>query len=368
MKIQSDTRWRLAIAAFLAALAVAILRFSDVLFPLFVAFGLAFACAPIVDWLHRKGVPRTVAVIGILVALVGLFALLIIAVVPALIGEMQGFIQDLPRLVPAALERLSQFAGGYGVTVPNSVHGVAERISTYVQQKASMQALNPMVSAARQIFTGVAGILIAFLNMLIVPIFFFFVCRDFEKTRSYVHQLVPPRHQAYAAKLAGRIEDVLSGYIRGQLLVAAILGVVFSIALSLLGIRFGLFIGILAGFLNIVPYLGQAVGLTLSLLMALVDFEGFQKIFMIAGVFVVTNFLEGHFISPKIVGDRVGLTPLWAILALIVGGKIAGIAGMILAVPTAGVAKVLFREVLLKYKSSVFYAAQTQNQGEIQTP
>lgn len=354
MTITEETRWKWGVAAFVAGALALMVCLSDSLFPLFIAFGLAYAFSPIVDRLEKRGLSRTVAVLGILGLLVGLFALLIGTVVPLLVNQIQGFIEDFPKLLPVALKRVSDFAAGFGIVIPGNVDALADRARSTLQ-KGSMQSLNPVVNAAKHFFSSVAGVLLAFLNLVIVPIFFFYVCRDFHRSRAHVFRLIPPRQQPYARTLFHRIDEVLSGYIRGQLLVAGILSVIFAVALVLLNVRFGLFIGILAGFLNIVPYLGQITGLVLALVMALVDFEGFGKIIGVLGVFAAANFVEGNFITPKIVGNKVGLSPLWAILALIVGGKAAGFVGMIIAVPLAGVLKVLFGEILLKYKSSGFY-------------
>jgi predicted PurR-regulated permease PerM len=349
------TFWKFGIWFAVAAVLAAALLLRDTLFPLFVAFGLAYACSPLVDAFERRGVSRSLVVIALLVALAGLLALFIGVLVPAVVEEMQGFIRDFPDFASKALERVADIASRYGVKLPADTDALGEQMRGLLQQEHSMQRFSPVVSVAKRLFTGVASVLIGFLNLLIIPIFFFYSLRDLHRARRYVFNLIPPRRRPKARSLFERIDQVLSGYIRGQLLVASILAVVFAIALPVLHVRFGLFIGILAGFLNIVPYLGQLTGLALSIMMALVDFEGFGRIFAIVGLFAVMNFVEGNFITPKVVGDKVGLSPLWAIISLIIGGRAAGLAGMILAIPVAGSIKVIMDDVIAGYRNSEYF-------------
>ncbi len=351
---QNRFRWKLGVTAFLVAAVAVVCLLSDDLLPLFIAFGLAYAFSPLVDWLARRKVSRTWSTVGILVVLGGLVTLLVATLVPLVVSETQDFIHNFPDLLGTALHRVSTFARGFGIAIPSNVDALVDRLRGQVQ-KGNMESINPAVNAARHFLSSAVGVLISFLNLLVIPIFFFYVCRDLPQARSYVYALIPPRRQPYARDLYFRVDRVLSGYIRGQMSVAAILGVIFSISLVALGVPFGLFIGILSGFLNMVPFVGQITGLVLAVLMAVVDYHGAGHIIAICCLFAATNFLEGHFLSPKIVGENVGLSPLWVIIALIVGGKAGGLLGMMLAVPTAGVIKVLLTEILERYRASAFY-------------
>ena len=361
------TFWKVGIWLAVGVTVVAAYMLRDTLFPLFIAFALAYACSPLVDILENRGVPRSVSVIALLLTLVGLLALMIGVVLPAIVQETQGFIRDFPEFAQKALERIAAIGRRYGVVIPESVEALVVRLKEAAPEgtvQQQLQQLSPVVAAARKIFTGVASVLIGFLNLLIIPIFFFYSLRDLHRARRYVYELVPPRRRPYARSLFERVDRVLSGYIRGQLLVATILAVVFAIALPLLNVPFGLFIGIVSGFLNIVPYLGQITGLGLSIMMALVDFRGGGQLLAIVGLFAAMNFIEGNFITPKVVGDKVGLSPLWAIISLIIGGRAGGLFGMIVAIPVAGTIKVLLHDVLSGYRRSDYFIHPARAGGE----
>ena len=170
-----------------------------------------------------------------------------------------------------------------------------------------------------------------------------------------VLDLAPPRWRPDAAKRLDQADGVFSGYLRGQMLVASILAGLYCVGLSLLGIRFGIVIGLLAGFLNIVPYVGLLTGLTLSLTMAAVDFAGWGRLVGVLAVFGACQFAEGAFITPRVVGDKVGLSPLESIIALILGGEFGGLAGLVLAIPVAGTLKIYGRDALAAYRACVFF-------------
>jgi len=186
---------------------------------------------------------------------------------------------------------------------------------------------------AKQIFTRAGAMVFSLLELLLIPVFLYFLLKDFPSFRKPFLELFPVRYQGFVDSRLGRVDRVCSGFVRGQLVVS----------------------GILAGVSNIIPYVGQLFGATLSLLMILVDFPGWGRVIAVPIFFMVTNFLEGQFLTPKIVGDKVGLSIPQAILALLIGAKLAGIAGMILALPAAGSIKVLFPDFLKLYRQSAFY-------------
>jgi predicted PurR-regulated permease PerM len=349
------TYWKIGIGGASVILVALFLLLHDTLFPLFVAFALAYACTPLADALERRGVSRTITALALLAALAGLLGLFIGIVVPSVIDQMHGFLQDLPELATHVLSNVSRIAARFSIHIPATGEALIAKLKAS-SSDASVESLSPMVMTAQRIVTRAGTFLIGFLDLLIIPIFFFYSLRDFHRAQAYVFDLVPPRRRAYVRSLFTRIDGVLSGYIRGQLLVASMLALTYGTALPLMGIRFGLFIGILAGFLNVVPYLGQLTGASLALIMALVDFSGTGQLIGLVVLFGTVNFIEGHFVTPKIVGEKVGLSPLWAIIALIVGGRAGGLAGMLLAIPVAGTLKVIFEDVLDGYRRSEYFS------------
>ncbi|MBV9080233.1 MAG: AI-2E family transporter, partial [Elusimicrobia bacterium] len=332
MAVRTRTLWRVGAAVFAVTLAATVLNFRKELLPLFIAFALAYALCPLVDLLERHGVSRTLSAAAILVALAGIVAVIIFRIGPIVVGQMEEFISDLPGLAQNALQHLSEIGARFGVSIPVEPAAFSKQVAGALGGHAQAGAASPAIVAAHKVFAGARRLAELVITLFVIPIFFFFVVRDMHRAGRYVEGLIPPRHRAYARHLGSRIDHVLSGYIRGQLTVATIWAVVLSLLLMAIRIRFGLIIGLFAGFLSIVPFLGQFTGLVLALTMSLVDFQGFGKPGAVLAVFGVTHFVEAHFLAPKIVGARVGITPLWAIVALLVGGRAAGIAGMMLAV------------------------------------
>lgn len=345
--------WILAALAALAGLWL-LWRLYESLFPVFVAFALAYAFDPLADWLEKRKVPREAAAALILAGLAGLVVLAFSLVIPKLVSETADFIQHLPGYLATALNRAEAFLSGYGVSLPHGREELLARLQSWLSG-FSLSALSPVGIFAGRFFTGIAGALAAVLKLVVVPVVFFYALRDIDKARGGLIRLVPPRLRDAAARKLDEADQVFSGYLRGQLSVALILAVLYSIGLSLTGIRFGVVIGILAGLLNVVPYVGVATGLGLSLLMAAVDFTGWGTFLAVLAVFGLCQLAEGLFITPKIVGDKVGLTPVETIVALIAGAELGGLAGMVVAIPVAGCVKAYLRDAAEAWQASAAY-------------
>jgi predicted PurR-regulated permease PerM len=350
--------WIIATLSFLAFLLAACWLLYDSLLPLFIAFGMAYAFNPLVDALHKRGVARSLAAIALLIVVIGSLVLLLIHVIPLLIEQIHDFAQHFPDFVSTALQRLSSVADRYGIGLPVERDALIEKLRERVN-RMSMTGLSPVLAATGHMIAGAGSVILSILNIFIVPVFFFYFLRDFPSMRRTVLGLVPPRHQALARSFYRRFDAVLSGYIRGQLLVALILGCVFAIGLFAIGIKFGVVIGLAAGLLNVIPYVGQATGLVLSLIMALVDYRGAGPLIAVPILFGVANFLEGNFITPRIVGNKVGLTPIWSIISLIVGGELAGFGGILVAIPVAGCIRVVLLDLTERYRRSELYRSPT---------
>jgi predicted PurR-regulated permease PerM len=353
MAISKKTAWALGVGLFMVLMMAMGVVLYDSLLPMFLALGLAYAFSPLIDFLERKGIPRTFGVTALLLTLALTGILLAASFIPAIIRDAREFIQNLPDYFSTAVQKAAGIAEHHGVPVPvrqELVEKVRERL-----QEASMAALSPAVGFAKRVFSGVGNVVLFVLNFLIVPVFFFYFLKNLPGTKRYAFDLIPPRHRAPVQAKLDEVDRVFSGYIRGQMIVALILAGVFAAGLSLLGIKFGLFIGLLAGLLNIIPYLGQATGLVLSLIMALVDFNGWGRLAAIPILFGAANFIEGTFITPKIVGDKVGLSPVQTIVALIIGGQAAGFLGLLIAIPVAGSIKVFLLDLIERYRRSEFY-------------
>jgi len=215
--------------------------------------------------------------------------------------------------------------------------------------------LKPILQFLKSIFSSTVSALLVFVGYLIVPVYLFYFLLDFPKLTTFVASLVPERLLPLYNEKLTEIDIVLSGFVRGQISVCAILAILYSAGLYFIGIDLAIAIGMLAGVTFIIPYVGTILGICLSLTMALLKFNDFLHPLLCLGWFGLVQLLEGTVITPKVVGDRVGLHPLVAIIALLIGGQIFGIVGMLLAVPFAAVMQVLLRSLMNEYRKSEIY-------------
>ncbi len=347
------TIYALAVSA-LGAAGLLAWALYDSLFPIFLGFGLAYAFGPCVDWLVKRGLARAAAVSLIMGGAAGVVLLALALVIPGLVREAGDLALNLPNYLKVALDRLSAAALEYGIPFPAGreelLVKLRERIGTI-----SWGALSPFGSFAARFFSGAAGMLVGVLNLLVVPVVFYYFLLDMPRIRKRVLELAPPGRRAALSFRLGEADRVFSGYLRGQMSVALILAGLYAVGLALVGIRFGVVIGVAAGLLNIVPYVGVLTGLVLSLIMAAVDQSAWTGLAGVLAVFGVCQVLEGFYITPKIVGDKVGLSPMETIIALILGGELGGLLGLVLAIPVAGCLKVYAGDALDFYRETAFY-------------
>jgi predicted PurR-regulated permease PerM len=209
------------------------------------------------------------------------------------------------------------------------------------------------------LLTRIWGGGVALLNLLsllvITPIVMFYLLRDWDDIVETIDDWLPRPLAPVIREKTIEIDEVLSGFLRGQFSVCLLLGLLYAFGLILVGLDFGLIIGFFTGLISFVPYFGMLIGFAIALGVAIAQFSDWQPVAMVAGVFVIGQFLEGNFITPKLVGERIGLHPAWIIFALLAGGALFGFTGILIAVPTAAVVGVLGRFSIQQYKKSVAY-------------
>lgn len=345
--VPSPRAWLLIAVLALAALFGAAYWLYSGLLPFLLALLLAYACDPLVTRLQKHGWSRTQAV-GFLLAALGLLALAAMALVlPILVRDARDLVERLPLYTSNAIDRVLSQGQAWGLPMPERAEFIA-----------SAQARLQSVSAG--LLSSGGSLLSSTLNLALIPIFFFFLLRDLPDLLHRILLLAPPRHRPMVQRLGAEVDRAFSGYIRGQATVSLILGLILAAGLSLLGLRYGLVIGLLAGLLNMVPYVGQAVGLALALVVAVVDFSSWGQLLAVPLIFGAMNFIEGTFITPRIVGEQVGLNPLEAMLAMVLGGSAFGLLGLVLAIPAAGIAKTLLGDLLALYRESQLYRGKAK--------
>jgi predicted PurR-regulated permease PerM len=213
-------------------------------------------------------------------------------------------------------------------------------------------------SPAAWMFGGLSGFVetaIASLDLLLVPFFAFYILMDFKQWRESGEDLIPPRFRGTFSRLFDEVGRILEAYVRGQLMIACAMSVLYAIGFAALGVPAWAGLAALSGLLNAVPYIGTTLGLTLATLFTFLDGGGFWRIASVAGVFVVVQSIEGYYLTPKILGTRLSLHPMAVILGLLIGGKLYGLLGIILAIPAIAIAKVFLKFLRELYVGSQFY-------------
>ena len=265
---------------------------------------------------------------------------------------------NLPAYIPHLYDITPPAIKGYlGVETPDRL---VLRLNELFEQArtAAPGLLKPLLQFIRETLTSTVGVVVTLLGYLIVPVYLFYLLFDLPRLKRFVESFVPVRFRpAYGAKLA-EIDGVLSGFVRGQLSVCGILAILYSTGLYVIGIDLAIAIGTLAGIAFIIPYVGTLVGITLSVVMALLKYNDIMHPLLCLGWIGLVQLLEGTILTPKIVGNTVGLHPLVAIVSLLIGGQLFGIIGMLLAVPVTAVLQVFLRSLSEYYRMSDFYRGE----------
>jgi predicted PurR-regulated permease PerM len=325
---------------------------SHILLPFVVGAALAYLLDPLARLLIRHGINRLVAALLIITAFVIVFAGLLMLVAPVLVdqvaafaGKLPGYLERLQALVADPSHSwLLKMMGGTSGSTQGSLGVLMNRLVGYLTDVLST------------LWTKGEALLSLLSLFVVTPVVTFYLLVDWDRVVSAFDSLVPVPHRETVRGLMSEINKALSGYVRGQLLVCAILGVYYAVGLTLAGLNFGLLIGVISGFLTFIPYVGSLTALVVSFAVAVAQFyPDWTHIVVVVAVVLVGQFLEGNVLSPKLVGSSVGLHPVWLIFALLAFGYLFGFVGLLLAVPLASALGVVTRFALARYRSSAFY-------------
>lgn len=324
---------------------------STVTTPILLALALAYVTSPFVDLLERRRVPRLLtAIVMVLLVLAGTFVFMVF-LIPRVIEQVFALIDRLPNWVSDTLSTVRPWIERtFGLELELDPNQIRVELSLFTQR-----LIGDWSNLIETALTSAFAIAVAVGNLLLIPLFTVYLLKDFPHIRDASIEMVPPRHRARLSLLAGRINAVVASYVRGTLIVVAILAVVYSVALSIMGIQFAILLGIAGAFLNVIPWVGPIVGMVLTLLMAMLEGMGWGTVLGVVLLFAIVPVIDTSVISPNIVGERVGLPPLTVIIAILVFGQLFGVVGILLAVPVSAVLKVLMSEALRSYHESEFY-------------
>lgn len=353
---RSHTLWQVAVYV-LAVVAgfIALRRLAPVLAPVVAALAIAYLVAPLVDRLHRRRIPRAAAAAIVLVGFVLLLAAGVALLVPLIVDDIGRFLPEIPELAERAVRWIERT---FGVSLPDDWRQAVTAAGDQLRRVAA-SATGPFVRSLALALGGVFSFLAGLLYLLVIPVFAFYFLVDWPKILEIARNVVPPRRREVVLDVAREIDGVLSSWVRGQLVVVAAQAILYVTALSLLGVQLAVPIGILAGVLSFIPYVGTGVGLVLALLMAVLDWQGVGRVVGVALVFAGVQALEGMVLTPRLVGKRVGLGEAGALFAVVAGAELLGFIGMMLAVPIAAALAVVVRRLYRHYLQTDFY-----HQGE----
>jgi predicted PurR-regulated permease PerM len=324
---------------------------SPILLPFVAGSVIAYFLSPVVSRLGRWGVRRSFGAAVVLLLFV--LALLLIAalLLPLVQLQVAEFAHRVPVLVGEARERVEQLTRlAEQKLSPDDVAKLRDMVASGASDLASWAA---------RLVQGLLTSGIALANLLslifVTPIVAFFLLRDWDRIVALVDSWLPRQHLAVIREQARLVDATLSGFVRGQLLVCLGVGIYYAVALTAIKLEFGLILGLLAGILTFIPYVGFATGFVLAMGLALVQFGDLSGLLWVLGVFAVGQVLESNVLGPKLVGDRVHLHPVWVIFALLAFGSVFGFLGVLLALPAAAVIGVLVRFALSRYLASPLY-------------
>ena len=327
---------------------------GDILSPFITAAVLAYILNPLVAKLEKRGIKRGRASMWVMLFALFLITALLLVIVPMLVQQLQSIIQKLPQLADylhrTALPWFNQKFGHYfslnSNTAATWLRGNAQNIEAQIRQT---------LPALMQHGTSLAASLS---NLVLLPLLLYYFLLDWSRWEAGATELVPRRYLATYTRIATSMNTVLGEFLRGQLMVMLIMGVLYGTGLMLTGLESGFAIGMVAGILVFVPYLGAFTGLLLATLAALLQFGSWSGLLSVWAVFAVGQTLESILITPKIVGDKIGLSPFWVIFSLMAFGQLLGFVGMLVALPLAAICLVLLQEGKQAYLGSNFYRKQ----------
>ncbi len=353
MSLTDTQKWQLLVLT--GGVGVLLYLLAPVLSPFALSALLAYLADPLVDRLQKWKLSRTLAVCVVFVMMTLVLIAVILILVPMLEQQISKFVHNLPtyatwfrvKVLPVIQQRTGLSVSDFD---PQNLIDILQN-----HWKTAGGVAATVVSVVSKSGLAMLGWIA---NILLIPVVTFYLMRDWNLLLSRIHELLPRPIEPLVIKLAAESDQVLGGFLRGQLSVMIALGIIYSLGLWIVGVDLALLIGMTAGMISFVPYLGGIVGLLAAVIAALVQYHDINHVLMVLGVFAFGQTLEGMVLTPSLVGDRIGLHPVAVIFAVLTGGQIFGFLGVLLALPVASVAMVLLRYVHSQYVTSHLYGAE----------
>ena len=341
----------------LAALAVFVLMLwllSEILLPFVAGAAIAYLLTPVTDRIESVGVNRLAAALSIITLVVMAIVLLILLVAPILGGQLASFIDNIPGYVTRLQSLLSDPSRPWVQKLLGASFSADKSIGDLVTQGVGW-----LTAFLRSLWSGGRALVSLFSLVVVTPVVAFYLIYDWHRMIRTADSWVPLQQRETVRRLAREIDAAIAGFVRGQTAVCLILGSFYAVSLTLSGLNFGLLIGLISGVITFIPYVGSMTGLILALGVAVAQFwPHWSSILTVLGIFLVGQFVEGNLLAPKLVGESVGLHPVWIIFALLGFGYLFGFVGLLVAVPLAATIGVLARFALQRYRESSLYTGE----------
>lgn len=351
----TSTQKRTAAWCLIAALVMlALWLLGPVLTPFVVGAVLAYVLTPVVNWLDGLGrgrMPRVLAVLIVETLFILILLSILLLVVPIFAKELPLLREQLPLLADRVNNALGPWLAQFGITVSLDVASIKAFVGKYLSTNFE-DAFGSVLSSLKlggSVALAIVG------NAVLIPVALFFLLKDWDRFVALLVELVPPSLRASFDGFMAESDLVLGQYLRGQLLVMGTLAVYFSVALALFGFDLAVPVGVFTGLAFFIPYLGFGLGLLLALLAGILQFGGLYGVLVVAGVYGAGQLVESLYLTPRLVGERIGLHPLAVIFALLAFGQLFGFLGVLIALPASAVLLVGIRRLRASYMLSKLY-------------
>lgn len=335
----------------------------DPLTPFAVAFALAYFLNPVVNALERsfaRGAlakrlrPRTAAVAVLSFVVLMAFVAAVLVVVPAVYDQVTETVAKLPAYFKVLRAKVEPAYQRLNLRYPEQTEEARRRIEAAVRDNLP-GIMAPVTRLVRAAFSSLLDFVLTVLNLVIIPVFAVYLLFDMNRIRDGSKDLVPHRYRPYVYSRLTEVDRLLSAFARGQITVSLILGAFYAVGLTLCGVPMGLLLGFVIGFFNLIPFMSYVLGLPLALLLSWLDDQSPARLLAVAGIFTFGQFVEGNFITPRIVGGSLGLHAVVIMLAVLLGGSLFGFPGMLLALPTTAALSVFWADLRRLYFGSAFF-------------
>jgi predicted PurR-regulated permease PerM len=342
--------WLIAVTLVILALWL----LSEILLPFVAGLAIAYLLTPLTDRLERLGINRLAAALMIIAVFVLALVYLILLVAPIIGSQLTSFIDSVPGYVTTLQALLGDPSWPWLQKLLGAGFNADKSIGDLVTQGVGW-----LTTFLRSLWSGGRALVSIFSLVVVTPVVAFYLIYDWHRMVKSVDGWIPVQHRETVRELAREIDAAISGFFRGQTAVCLILGSFYAVALTFTGLNFGLLIGIISGLITFIPYIGSMTGLILSLGVAVAQFwPAYGLILIVLGIFLVGQFIEGYVLAPKLVGESVGLHPVWVIFSLLAFGYLFGFVGLLVAVPLAATIGVLTRFALRRYMQSSLYTGE----------